>query len=215
MTNRKLIQNRLSLMDNLFELMLLEKKDLRIEFENQRKNCKTLIESIKKLKEESSLDKSYLDKKINLDDVKIAAMSLRNTADDIFYFMRELDRLKPEDYNSLLLLARQNVEKNRHFSVTEQYKIFLKILCLYIKSIVKSLDNIDGIEYDFDTDFADYYIGFLERNIRKEKDFHRDFFAMKEMYKKIYEIIRQLEKLEVKFYREKLKTGVNLQNTGD
>lgn len=219
MMNTELVKNKLSLMENLIILAndknkpafrLFTKKDSPIDIHYHTEICNSLIETIKKSNDELWLEKynsKSADNNPSEKDIKECISALRIVSNQIMDAMRKVDNLKPEPNNSLALFSiPRDVEKSKStkISIMKEYNSLLINICNSVKNLILKLENISEIKrYDFDIDFADYYLNILSRDIKKEKDFHNDVIAMNGLYKKIYKIIEQLEKLERNLFENK------------
>jgi len=219
--NTELIQNKLALMDNLVKLKLckdklslfipltmLTKTDPYIEFIHQRRICQSLIQSIKNSKDELKFTGNNKNA-VNLDqeELKELIFTLQTIAYETIYFARKFDSLKPEnifaDYESLhayaparelkILFSSRSYKNN----LIKEFNSFMLKFCRHIKDIIEKLNNINNIkDYEFDISFAEYYFELLLRDMKKEKYFENDIMTISELYKKVYKIIDQLEKIK-------------------
>lgn len=203
-------------------LKLFTEKDPHIEFVYQKKICQSLIQSIKNQKDELSLARYRIQNDSALNDIKSKSNSddskdknikafifnLQTTAYEIIGFARRLDNIQTDNifpFNGGNLTGLSvNAFKELFFTkgfiknVKKEYDLFLLKLCRSVKNIISKLDDIHSVKNikddGFDIDFAEYYLKYLSRDIKKEKDFDVDITAMNNLYKKIYKIIDQLEK---------------------
>ena len=178
----KMMKNRMAF-PLFFIFKTVTKKDLQIEFVHLRKNCQTLIQAIKTSNDESKNSKHY-------DDIKNTNFDLQDIAYEIIDFARRLDSLKPENIFSsdvprvrayhILFFSNRYKQK-----LIKDYELFLLKLCRLIKTMVSKIDNIN----DCDMIFAEYYLGVLTKNLKKERDFEHDIAVMTKLYKKIFVLI--------------------------
>ena len=195
----ELMQNKLSLMDNLVKL----RKAPESEFDNQKEICRSLRQSVKNLKDEVNLAKykENHDKSVNPEkkDLRACKFTLKTTYDNIVDCARKLDNIKPENlFNSEsgMFMGPAQAFQSLFFSkgvknkAVKEYDLFLTRLCGSVKDIIINLDNANYTKnYDFDMNFAEYYLNYLSRNSREKKDLDEDIEAMTNLYKKIYKII--------------------------
>lgn len=216
----ELIQRKLSLIDSLIilrkyknkmglpiPLQIFTKKDSQIEFIYQRRICQSLIKSIKKSQDElrhlkNDKEALTLDQK----ELKDFIFLLQTIAYETIDFARRFDNLKSENifasdeslhpYAPVRELKILFFSKSLKNDLIKDFDYFLLKFCQHIKDIIAKLNSVSNIkDYDFDMNFIKYYFEFLSKNMKKEKNFENDIIAMNELYKKIYKIIDQFEKI--------------------
>lgn len=193
-------QKRLDLMDNLLKLRTSDDA----ESDTIKETCNTLMQEIKKANDEIRIAKIKKEVKDEISDVckKEGIGARKVAADDILFFKRMLDNLKPAEQSinhkvvEFPIAKKIKAKLNKKETISE-YDKFLVKLCEDMKGVIVKLDEINSMKgYDFDLDFAEYFIDISSRKLEKEKYFHGDVLAMNNLYKKVYSSIEQLEKID-------------------
>ena len=189
-------QNRLDLMDNLLKLRETDRDEL----DTLKETCGTLMQAIKKANDEISLAKIKKELKDEISEFgkDECIAELKSTAAHIMDYKRMLDRLKPEERPLMVMgsrIRRKIKAKLSKNDTVREYDNFLTTLCEDMKKLIIKLDSVNSVKgYNFDLDFAEYFIDAVSRTFEKEKEFHDDVMAMNNLYKKIYNSIDLLEK---------------------
>ena len=212
---------------NIF-LNVFAKRNPHVEFVAQKLVCQSNIESIKKSRDELSLAKYKIPRDEELKEfaendrnnsiserIQLSAIifKLHTVAQEIIEFVRKFDNLKSENIfpaggpgiveENARTLQTLFFSKSLKDSIIKNFDDFLLKLCCNMKDIIVKLDKINELyslkDNEFDITFAKYYIDFLFRNMKKEKDFDKDVIIMKELHDKIFKTTEQLEKMRIKY----------------